>query len=51
MAEMLEGKAVDDATLKRSAEIMSAIRALNTEAKPEIPEGFRGAEIPDPKIA
>lgn len=48
IAEMLEGRAVDDATLKRSAEIMTAVQKLNAEAQPEIPEGLRGSEVPDP---
>jgi hypothetical protein len=46
--EMLEGKDVDNAALKRSAEIMSAVRDLTTEKRPEIPESLRGPEVPDP---
>ena len=48
ITEMLEGKAVDDATLKRTVEIMSAVRELNANTEPEIPKEFQGAEIPDP---
>ena len=48
IAEMLDGKAVDDATLKRSVEIISAARELDAEVSPEIPNGLRGSEIPDP---
>lgn len=46
--EMLDGKDVDDATLKRSAEIMSTAQTLNTEKTLEIPEALRGPEIPEP---
>ncbi|NGO51564.1 hypothetical protein [Allomesorhizobium camelthorni] len=48
ITEMLDGKSLDDATLKRSAEIMAAVRGLNIEAKPEIPDGLQGSEIPNP---
>ena len=48
IAEMLDGKVLDDVTLLRSAEIMSAVRGLDAEAKPEIPNELRGSEIPDP---
>jgi hypothetical protein len=51
IAEMLDGKAIDAATLKRSAEIMAAARDLNAEAKPEIPNALRGSEIPEPPNA
>ncbi|WP_163268740.1 hypothetical protein [Chelativorans alearense] len=46
--EMLDGKALDNATLKRSAEILSAVQGLNIEAEPEIPDGLQGSEIPAP---
>jgi hypothetical protein len=48
IAEMLDGKAVDDATLKRSADIMSAVRKLDTEARPDVPDALRDLEVPDP---
>jgi hypothetical protein len=46
--EMLEGRDLDDATLKRSAEIISAIRGLRPEQELEIPESLKGPEIPAP---
>ncbi|WP_299935032.1 hypothetical protein [uncultured Nitratireductor sp.] len=48
MAEELDGKALDDATLKRSAEIMSAVQELNAGAAPEIPEELQGQQAPAP---
>jgi len=48
ITELLDGKAVDDATLKRTAEIMSAVRKINTQTESEVPEELRGAEIPEP---
>ena len=51
IAEMLDGKDLDDATLKRTSEIMAAGRELHVEKKPEIPESLRGPEVPDPSKA
>ena len=48
IAEMLDGKAVDDATLRRNAEIISLARDLNIQSEPEIPKGFRSPRAPDP---
>jgi len=48
ITEMLEGRDLDDATLKRSAEIMSTAQQFSNEKKLEIPESFRGPEIPEP---
>lgn len=48
IAEMLDGKDIDESTLRRSAEIMSAVRELSAEKKPEIPESLKGPEIPEP---
>lgn len=46
--ETLDGKDADDATLRRTAEIIAAARAVHVEMNPEIPENLRGPEIPDP---
>jgi len=51
IAEMLDGNGVDDATLKRSAEILSAASVFNSKAEPEIPAGLQGLEIPPPPEA
>lgn len=48
ITEMLEGRDVDDTTLKRSSEILSAVQQFNTERKPEIPESLQGPKIPEP---
>jgi hypothetical protein len=48
ITEMLEGRDLDDATLKRSAEIISTAQQFSVEKKLEIPESLRGPEIPDP---
>ena len=48
IAEMLDGKAVNDAALRKSVEIMSTLRGLDAEVGSEIPNGLRGSEIPDP---
>jgi len=45
---MLDGREMDDATLKRSAEIVAAVRMLHEEKKPEIPDSLRGPDIPTP---
>jgi hypothetical protein len=47
LTEFLDGKALDDATLKRNAEIMAAIRTANA-TEPEVPADLRGVEVPDP---
>jgi hypothetical protein len=46
IAEMLEGRDLDAATLKRTAEIMAATQELSVE-KPDIPKSFGGPEVPD----
>jgi hypothetical protein len=48
--EMLEGREADDATLKRSAEIVAAAQKLklDTDTKIDIPAHLRGPEVPDP---
>jgi hypothetical protein len=51
LSEMLDGKDVDDATIKRSAEIMSAVRAQESGIKLNIPDSLRGPDIPDPRNA
>jgi hypothetical protein len=49
IAAMLDGKDVDYVALKHAADIMAAVRVLNTEKKPDIPDSFRGPHVPDPE--
>lgn len=46
--EMLDGKTEDEATLKRSAEMLAAARELSL-AKTDIPAELRGPDVPDPR--
>lgn len=48
ITEMLDGKAMDDATLKRTAEIISAARETDISSMPEIPEELKREEVPEP---
>jgi hypothetical protein len=46
--EMLDGKEMDEVTLRRSAEIMSAVQEVQTSPELEIPDEFQAPEVPDP---
>lgn len=48
LTQLLEGKDLDDATVRRAAEIIAAAQNASKQPEPEIPENLRGPSIPEP---
>jgi hypothetical protein len=51
IAELLDGSEFDQAYLRRNAEMMAAVQKLNEQRMPDIPEGLRAPQVPEPPKA